>query len=60
VASWVVAAIILALVAAYLVHWLAIRQVAVAARASLPQKSIAVLPFLDLTTQEMNEGYFAD
>jgi transcriptional activator of cad operon len=25
-----------------------------------PQRSVAVLPFLDLTTQEMNEEYFAD
>ena len=25
-----------------------------------PPKSVAVLPFLDLTTQEMNEEYFAD
>ena len=25
-----------------------------------PAKSVAVLPFLDLTTQEMNEEYFAD
>src|SRR5882757_2312059 len=31
------------------------------ARGSLaPPKSVAVLPFLDLTTQEMNEEYFAD
>lgn len=27
---------------------------------SAPQRSLAVLPFLDLTTQEMNEEYFAD
>ena len=26
----------------------------------VPQKSVAVLPFLDLTTQAMNEEYFAD
>jgi transcriptional activator of cad operon len=31
-----------------------------AATAGTPQKSVAVLPFLDLTTQEMNEEYFAD
>ena len=31
-----------------------------AAMAATPQKSVAVLPFLDLTTQEMNEEYFAD
>ena len=30
------------------------------ATARAPQKSVAVLPFLDLTTQEMNEEYFAD
>jgi transcriptional activator of cad operon len=30
------------------------------ARGDVPQKSVAVLPFLDLTTQEMNEEYFAD
>ena len=27
---------------------------------AVPQKSVAVLPFLDLTTREMNEEYFAD
>jgi transcriptional activator of cad operon len=27
---------------------------------SVPQKSVAVLPFLDLTSQQMNEEYFAD
>jgi transcriptional activator of cad operon len=27
---------------------------------AVPQRSVAVLPFLDLTTQEMNEEYFAD
>jgi TolB-like protein/DNA-binding winged helix-turn-helix (wHTH) protein len=32
----------------------------VAATTGAPQKSVAVLPFLDLTTQEMNEEYFAD
>jgi TolB-like protein len=26
----------------------------------VPQKSVAVLPFLDLTSQQMNEEYFAD
>jgi transcriptional activator of cad operon len=29
-------------------------------RASAPQKSVAVLPFLDLTSQQMNEEVFAD
>jgi transcriptional activator of cad operon len=61
VALGVGASIILALVAAYFVHdRLATREAAAVARASQPQKSIAVLPFLDLTTQEMNEEYFAD
>jgi transcriptional activator of cad operon len=27
---------------------------------SVPEKSVAVLPFLDLTSQQMNEEYFAD
>jgi len=26
----------------------------------VPQKAIAVMPFLDLTSQQMNEEYFAD
>jgi transcriptional activator of cad operon len=30
------------------------------AAGAVPQKSVAVLPFLDLMTQEMNEEYFAD
>jgi TolB-like protein len=30
------------------------------APANAPSKSVAVLPFLDLTTQDMNEEYFAD
>jgi transcriptional activator of cad operon len=55
------AAIILALVVTYLINnWVATRHVTAAARASQLQKSIAVLPFLDLTTQQMNEEYFAD
>jgi TolB-like protein len=28
--------------------------------AGIPSKSVAVMPFLDLTTQDMNEEYFAD
>jgi transcriptional activator of cad operon len=54
----VVAALFIALAAAFLSH----RDLAghPAAAASPPQKSVAVLPFLDLTTQEMNEEYFAD
>jgi TolB-like protein len=31
-----------------------------AAAAGVPQRSVAVLPFLDLTTEAMNEEYFAD
>ena len=31
-----------------------------AATAGAPQKSVAVLPFLDLTSQKMDEEYFAD
>lgn len=31
-----------------------------AAAMDVPPKSVAVLPFFDLTTQEMNEEYFAD
>lgn len=54
-----VAAIVLALVAAYLIHGHFVSPSA-AARTSPPPHSIAVLPFLDLTTQEMNEEYFAD
>jgi transcriptional activator of cad operon len=44
-------AIIFALVTKYLVH---------DRMAAAPQKSVAILPFVDLTTQEMNEEYFAD
>ena len=32
----------------------------IAATTVAPQKSVAVLPFLDLTTEAMNEEYFAD
>ena len=61
VASVLVATIILAIVAAYLLHnRFANRQIGAASRASAPQRSVAVLPFLDLTTQEMSEEYFAD
>jgi len=54
-------AIIIAAVTAYSVHSrLASRQVAGAFGASPAERSVGVLPFLDLTTQEMNEEYFAD
>jgi TolB-like protein/DNA-binding winged helix-turn-helix (wHTH) protein len=57
----VAAALILAVTAAYLgYNRIATRQAAGDARGSQPQRSVAVLPFLDLTTQEMNEEYFAD
>ncbi|HEY1313895.1 MAG TPA: winged helix-turn-helix domain-containing protein [Steroidobacteraceae bacterium] len=58
-ALWaVVAALCIALLAAFLSH----RDFAghPAAASSPPQKSVAVLPFLDLTTQAMSEEYFAD
>ncbi len=54
-------AITLAIAAIYLGHERpATGQVAAATRSSPPSKSVAVLPFVDLTTQEMNEEYFAD
>jgi TolB-like protein len=57
----VAAALILAVTAAYLgYNRIVTRQAAADARGSPPQRSVAVLPFLDLTTQEMNEEYFAD
>jgi transcriptional activator of cad operon len=54
----VAAALCFALAAAFLSHRDLAGHPAAAARA--PQKSVAVLPFLDLTTQAMNEEYFAD
>jgi transcriptional activator of cad operon len=57
----VAAAIAIALTASYLVHQRpATGRVAAATHPSPPSKSVAVLPFVDLTTQEMNEEYFAD
>lgn len=53
------AALCLALVVAFLFYGKFVNlDRATAARA--PQKSVAVLPFLDLTTQSMDEEYFAD
>jgi transcriptional activator of cad operon len=63
VALGVCTVIILVVAAAYLFQERStVRLLTAAARVSqpLPQKSIAVLPFLDLTTQAMNEEYFAD
>ena len=60
IALGVGAAVALALAATYLGHERpATGQVAAATRPP-PSKSVAVLPFVDLTTQEMNEEYFAD
>jgi transcriptional activator of cad operon len=49
----------LILIAAALIYWKSISSPAIAA-AGPPPPSIAVLPFLDLTTQQMNEEYVAD
>jgi transcriptional activator of cad operon len=54
------AALCLALLVALLLHDKVANHHHAAATAVAPQKSVAVLPFLDLTTQEMNEEYFAD
>jgi transcriptional activator of cad operon len=54
-----VAALCLTLAIAFLFHRQANNR-AVGSTAGAPPKSVAVLPFLDLTTQEMNEEYFAD
>jgi TolB-like protein len=54
------AAACLAVVAFLLYGKIASDHHAAAAAARVPQRSVAVLPFLDLTTQEMNEEYFAD
>jgi transcriptional activator of cad operon len=48
------------LVAAFLFYGNASNNHHATATAGVPQKAVAVLPFLDLTTQEMNEEYFAD
>ncbi len=57
----VAAALLAAAGAAYLVRDRFARGAgAAAARLAHPPKSVAVLPFLDLTTNEMNEEYFAD
>lgn len=53
------AALVLALIGAFLFHGKVVGDHA-ATTESAPQRSVAVLPFLDLTTQEMNEEYFAD
>jgi transcriptional activator of cad operon len=54
-----VAAVCLTLIVAFLFYRQASNH-AVGSTTSAPPKSVAVLPFLDLTTQEMNEEYCAD
>jgi TolB-like protein len=54
------AALCLALLASVLFYSTVVNNHRAAATAGTPPKSVAVLPFLDLTTQEMNEEYFAD
>jgi transcriptional activator of cad operon len=54
------AALFIVLAAAFLFYGRGIHRERVSATTGAPQKSVAVLPFLDLTTQEMNEEYFAD
>jgi transcriptional activator of cad operon len=54
------AALCLALGVASLLRGKVVSNHDITATAGVPQKSVAVLPFLDLTTQEMNEEYFAD
>jgi transcriptional activator of cad operon len=54
------AVIIATMATAYLVHNRLTDRAVGTLRAFAPQRSVAVLPFLDLTTQEMNEEYFAD
>ena len=56
----VIAALCLTIAVAFLIHGKAASTHNVGATAGAPAKSVAVLPFLDLTTQEMNEEYFAD
>jgi transcriptional activator of cad operon len=54
------AALCLALGVAFLFHGKIANNSHAAITAGPPQKSVAVLPFLDLTSQQMNEEYFAD
>jgi|HubBroStandDraft_1064217.scaffolds.fasta_scaffold03354_5 transcriptional activator of cad operon len=57
----ILVAVILAIAIAFLVrNWLTDRTISANSHGSAPQRSVAVLPFLDLTTEEMNEEYFAD
>jgi transcriptional activator of cad operon len=54
------AAVCLALAIAFLFYDKVLFIPRATATASAPQKSVAVLPFLDLTSQKMDEEYFAD
>jgi transcriptional activator of cad operon len=54
------AALCLALAIAFLFYSKVLDIPRATATASAPQKSVAVLPFLDLTSQKMDEEYFAD
>jgi transcriptional activator of cad operon len=54
------AALCLAAIIVFMLYGRGVHGQRIAATAGAPQRSVAVLPFLDLTTQEMNEEYFAD
>jgi transcriptional activator of cad operon len=54
------AALFLALAIAFLFYERVLNIPRASAIAAAPQKSVAVLPFLDLTSQKMDEEYFAD
>jgi transcriptional activator of cad operon len=54
------AALCLGLAVAFMFYGRGVNHQRTAAITGAPQRSVAVLPFLDLTTQEMNEEYFAD
>jgi TolB-like protein len=54
------AAVCLAIALAFLFYDRVLYIPRATATASAPQKSLAVLPFLDLTSQKMDEEYFAD
>jgi TolB-like protein/DNA-binding winged helix-turn-helix (wHTH) protein len=60
VASSVIVVVMLAAAVLLTRNWLTIRALAAGSFDSAPAGSVAVLPFVDLTTEEMNEEYFAD
>lgn len=57
VAAWAVSAALCLVLAVYFISH---RNVANEHAVAVPQKSVAVLPFLDLTSEKMSEEYFAD